>query len=1157
MPMTTVRSTCGGAMTILAALILLLTITGPTQAERSLPPDAVDSVVGAPPEALAEQSIYIPYKKLREVFEREGRGVFIPYEQFRTLWEAARRATPDPQNDATPADALILTTQNEAEVVGDAVRVSSMIHIEVFKKGWVRVPLRLRDAAIIRATIADQPARVVFDPAHGHELIYQHQEDGPADIQLRLEYAKAVNKSPGRHGVAFGPPQAPVSRWRITVPEPDAKVELEPMIATTQTASDKHTIKPAGTGDDGRTTVLAFVGAAPLVRIHWTPKSEGAVGMAALAELRLRQRVWVEEGVARVRADLHYQISRAELTSLTLDLPSDYKITDVIDANARRWSVETNGDGQRLTVDLFEPADESQALTILLERLIGDSPRQELVTPVIKAHGVARQRGVIAVHSGAGLVCEVASSRGVLQVGVDELTADWRAGGWDFAYRYAALPYSLVVSVEKIEPVVRARVLSEAHIQPRSLRLVSNVVFDVQRTGVFQFELVVPSGFDVESVRGVALAGSAAATVETHHLDEASRRLTVNLSRRAMGETGLVVDLSRPLDEPNLLAPTGESAQISLPAARAPASFVESQTGRVVIRVPESLRVMPQDASGYRAVPVREALEHLMPQQAGIVTGDPVLAFAYEPTAGALPLRVDRRQPHAVVRQLLVAGIKPGAVEYRARFSYDIRYSPLETLRIDVPAEVAPRIRNLSTEIRVQPLDPQPEDLAADTVAWGFVGRDQFLGNVVIQLAWEDRLDDTETGKPVLVRVPKLSPSGTQRAWGQVVLTRAEGIDVQPTEGVLKLWPIDPRHDLMPDAGVSDAARAFEFHDAGWSLELAATHYELERIKRTSIERAVVRMVLTRSDQIAVQALYRMRSARQRLRLRLPDEARFDTHPLRINGATTPLERGDQNEFMVPLVGRSAETPFILEVRYTVPDATSLLDLPQFVDDPAAQNVYLSVYLPRKRALIGTAGPWTGHSGGWLGRLDGEASARNKPDESLIRWVIENVPVSSDPVVGFQTDGRRYLFSTLSPQPPPDGSLRLVTINRTVLRMATLILIPGCGLVLLLTGALSRCVAVGVAAVGLLLSGVFAPRFAAEISSVTALVAALVVLIIWAVHYRGWVRPRLLAERRAWLANAVAAASVGTDPPTSPGTSKDVAAGGADSPKESGGASHD
>lgn len=46
------------------------------------------------PESINEQTIYVPYEKLREVFERDGRGVFLPYDKFQKLWSQARKNQP-------------------------------------------------------------------------------------------------------------------------------------------------------------------------------------------------------------------------------------------------------------------------------------------------------------------------------------------------------------------------------------------------------------------------------------------------------------------------------------------------------------------------------------------------------------------------------------------------------------------------------------------------------------------------------------------------------------------------------------------------------------------------------------------------------------------------------------------------------------------------------------------------------------------------------------------------------------------------------------------------------------------------------------------------------------------------------------------------------
>ena len=45
-------------------------------------PVANDAAAAVPSTPLREQSIYIPYNKLREVFEQQGRGVFLPYDKF-------------------------------------------------------------------------------------------------------------------------------------------------------------------------------------------------------------------------------------------------------------------------------------------------------------------------------------------------------------------------------------------------------------------------------------------------------------------------------------------------------------------------------------------------------------------------------------------------------------------------------------------------------------------------------------------------------------------------------------------------------------------------------------------------------------------------------------------------------------------------------------------------------------------------------------------------------------------------------------------------------------------------------------------------------------------------------------------------------------------
>ncbi len=242
-------------------------------------------------QSLHEQDIYIPYEKLREVFEKHGRGVFLPYEQFQELWKAAREKTPRTAEEKPPVGALISEIDNQATVEKDVVRVKAKLKIEVLAEGWHTIPLRLSDAAITRSSLGGKPARIIGAPGQDYKLLIEKKGKEPENVELDLDYAKAITRSPGRNSVSFQAPQAPISRWRVVIPQSGVKVDLHPLIAATEVPEENVAQPPSavknGPGQPGaatpqtpaktknETVVLAFVGAAPIISIDWTPKAEG------------------------------------------------------------------------------------------------------------------------------------------------------------------------------------------------------------------------------------------------------------------------------------------------------------------------------------------------------------------------------------------------------------------------------------------------------------------------------------------------------------------------------------------------------------------------------------------------------------------------------------------------------------------------------------------------------------------------------------------------------------------------------------------------------------------------------------------------------------------------------------------------------------------
>jgi hypothetical protein len=281
---------------------------------------------------------------------------------------------------------------------------------------------------------------------------------------------------------------------------------------------------------------------------------------------------------------------------------------------------------------------------------------------------------------------------------------------------------------------------------------------------------------------------------------------------------------------------------------------------------------------------------------------------------------------------------------------------------------------------------------------------------------------------------------------------------------------------------VPDASRAFEFHGP-WRLDLSATHYRPEAVKRTSVERGVVRLVATRSGQLSTQALYRVRSAAQRLALRLPEGVQFDTDPLRINGRPVVLERGDKGELFIPLVGRNPDEPFLLELRYSVEGGPSRLEIPELPGEPAVQKVYLCAYLPEEWALLGSRGPWT--------------EERRRDDAGLVSWVSEGIKLEGNPADSFSHDGKLVVFSTLQPEAAPGGTLRLVTFDRRGVQLGLFAVVVVLGLVFVRRRWVERLALVAVLAIVVVLLGTLAPTFAEYVLDRRLILAVFVVLAVW------------------------------------------------------------
>ncbi|HUT95507.1 MAG TPA: hypothetical protein VMY37_38990 [Thermoguttaceae bacterium] len=173
--------------------------------------------------------------------------------------------------------------------------------------------------------------------------------------------------------------------------------------------------------------------------------------------------------------------------------------------------------------------------------------------------------------------------------------------------------------------------------------------------------------------------------------------------------------------------------------------------------------------------------------------------------------------------------------------------------------------------------------------------------------------------------------------------------------------------------------------------------------------------------------------------------------------------------------------------------------------------MYLCVYLPEELDLVDKEGPWTEQFHWGLSDTLNFRPIADPNDYRLLNWVAPGEDLGES----FPTDGRLYVFSSLRPAPPPDGSLRLVAVSAGWLTTCVIGAVALVGLLLVPCRAGWRVLVVGAFVVALVICGAFYPILLWQICDGALASACSIVLVVWGVWHLVWTRPRAIARRGA------------------------------------------
>ncbi|MBU4272642.1 MAG: hypothetical protein KKA28_12340 [Planctomycetes bacterium] len=607
----------------------------------------------ARPPLRQEHVIYVPFKNLRDVFEREDSSIVLPYAQFLEMWN--RLIQPDQQPIKPPVNGVITRADYVGSVRGELVHLDATLDVEVLSAEWARLPVQFGDAAIGSARTEDGAVLLRGVGEGRYELLVR----GQGKHQIKLGLVTGVKSAAEGRSFTVQCPAVGVSNLELEIPEKDLAVHVTPR----RTSELRSVPKDA-------TRVRAVLGSTKQFTVSWQPKSGGSDKAAGLANVTDTIAVDVGDGVVHTHAVFDYQILRGSLGELIVEVPSDQRLLDVQAPGLRDWQTEAAGDRQRVKVRLHAPATETVRLELHTETPISE---QAFQVGDVRAVGVARESGTLAVRIAEDVGLEHIVRESITRIDAADAPSSLRKPNSTF-YKFFTPDHKLLVVASQLKP--RIVVGSHLSVLLDKARLTTRGEFryQVSRSGIFALTFRLPAGFQVDEVRTESMERFEVASAAGAQI------LTVYFTKKLLGDLTVTVTASQSRDKP--------AGELTLPLLE-PLN-VTREEGLVAVIAPESLEVktdVAQLRAARAATPAELTAKGFRPQPPGGSTLAAAFSFVTRPVSIVQTITERPRRMFAFVGT--VANVKEDVVQVTTTFRYQIQFAGTDTFRIAVPAVVS------------------------------------------------------------------------------------------------------------------------------------------------------------------------------------------------------------------------------------------------------------------------------------------------------------------------------------------------------------------------------------------------------------------------------------------------------------------------------------
>ncbi|HUV38125.1 MAG TPA: hypothetical protein VMY39_00855, partial [Planctomycetota bacterium] len=340
-------------------------------------------------------------------------------------WSMKQKEQP---GEHPPTDFIVTSSEYKGTLDDKKGDFVLTMKLEVLKqKGWKRIPVLPLTVAITSTTLP----KGVYLNARGNTYELLTSETG--EMTVVLAFSVAVTKAAGIHRVDFQrvAPGSSVVDLTVSGTDVDVKLANAQALTTQKVQNNTH-------------VVAALPGTTPM-SIDWQRAIPEPPPVPAKLYAETQTLVAVAEGMLLCTETVEYNILHSGVRELKLKTPAGVSVMTVSGRSVQDWRVSPAGE---LNVVLRGEVTGPYALQVVYEQPAKDSVN----IPVVRAEGVVRERGTIAVVALANVEITGGEPTGATTLDVRRLPPQLVGMTGQpilLAYRYVADTFTIPLNIRK------------------------------------------------------------------------------------------------------------------------------------------------------------------------------------------------------------------------------------------------------------------------------------------------------------------------------------------------------------------------------------------------------------------------------------------------------------------------------------------------------------------------------------------------------------------------------------------------------------------------------------------------------------------------------------------------------------------------------------